>query len=285
MCPPATPVASSSTEANLRIGIDVGGTWIKGASIDMSTGTPTGEVRHLPTPSDGTPEEVAHVLNQIIDDLHCGSSGEADLAVGVAIPSIVQHGVARSAANLDDSWIGLDVQVYLEGQLRLPVCVVNDADAAGLAEAHYGAGRDKDGVVLVLTLGTGIGSALIVDGRLVPNFELGHLEVDGYKAESRASAVAREKDALNWMGYVSRLQQYLSHVEFLFSPDLIIIGGGISACSDEYMPHLILRTPVIPASLKNSAGVVGAALQAVAGQRATTGSPLRRERFGDFPTP
>ncbi|SDP16268.1 ROK family protein [Arthrobacter sp. ok909] len=130
MYAPATPVAGSSSEAHLRIGIDVGGTWIKGASIDMSTGTPTGEVRHLPTPSDGTPEGVAHVLNQIIDDLRCGSSGEADLTVGVAIPSIVQHGVARSAANLDDSWIGLDVQAYLGGQLRLPVW------AAGAAAHH-----------------------------------------------------------------------------------------------------------------------------------------------------
>jgi polyphosphate glucokinase len=134
--------------------------------------------------------------------------------------------------------------------------------AAGEAEARYGAGAANQGVVLVLTLGTGIGSALIVDGRLVPNFELGHLEIDGSKAESKASAVIRENEGLGWVEYADRLQRYLSHVEFLFSPDLIIIGGGISACSHEYLPRLSLRAPVVPASLENSAGVVGAALQA-----------------------
>lgn len=261
MNPPATPGTDPPSGSSIRIGIDVGGTWIKGASIDLNTGVPTGEVRRLRTPSDGTVDAVAAALKQLIDDLGCESPGNTDVAIGVAIPSAVQHGVARSAANMDDSWIGLDVQDYLRARLGLPVCVVNDADAAGLAEARYGAGRKTQGVVLVLTLGTGIGSALIVNGRLIPNFELGHLEIDGSKAESRASAVAREKEGLGWMEYAARLQRYLSHVELLFSPDLIIIGGGISACSDAFLPHLTLSTPVIPADLKNSAGVVGAALQ------------------------
>lgn len=261
MNPPAPPGTDLPSGSSLRIGIDVGGTWIKGASIDLNTGVPAGEVRRLRTPSDGTVDAVAAALKQLIDDLGCESPGNTEAAIGVAIPSIVQHGVARSAANMDDSWIGLDVQGYLRARLGLPVCVVNDADAAGLAEARYGAGRKTQGVVLVLTLGTGIGSALIVNGRLIPNFELGHLEIDGSKAESRASAVAREKEGLGWMEYAARLQRYLSHVELLFSPDLIIIGGGISACSDAFLPHLTLSTPVIPADLKNSAGVVGAALQ------------------------
>jgi polyphosphate glucokinase len=202
------------------------------------------------------------VLDQLTCELAAANPEISIGAVGIAIPSIVQHGVARSAANMDQGWIGLDAEAFLSSRLGLPVSVVNDADAAGVAEARYGAGRDKPGVVLVLTLGTGIGSALIVDGALVPNFELGHLEIGGSKAETRASAVAREREGLGWPEYAQRLQQYLAHVEFLFSPDLIIIGGGISACSNEFLPRLSLRTPVIPACLENSAGVVGAALHA-----------------------
>ena len=258
----STAITDVPSGLGFRIGIDVGGTWIKGAIISMSSGTPVGGVRQLRTPASSTVDAVADTLSRLIDELGSESLGHTDSAVGVAIPSVVQHGVALSAANMDDSWIGLDVQAYLRERLGRPVCVVNDADAAGMAETHYGVGKDKHGVVLVLTLGTGIGSALIVDGKLVPNLELGHLEIDGCKAESRASAIARENEGLSWMEYADRLQQYLSHVEFLFSPDLIILGGGISACSNEYLPHLSLRAPVIPASLENSAGVVGAALQA-----------------------
>ena len=254
--------------ARFRIGIDVGGTWIKGAVVNIANGTLASGVRRLPTPSGGRVHDVADTVARLIEELEPESPGIANLAVGIAVPSIVHRGVARSAANMDSSWIGLDVQSYLESHLGRPVGVVNDADAAGEAEARYGAGAAKQGVVLVLTLGTGIGSALIVDGRLVPNVELGHLEIGGFKAESRASAVVRENEGLDWVEYAGRLQRYLAHVEFLFSPDLIIIGGGISACSHEYLPRLSLRTPVVPATLENSAGVVGAALQATAaGQR------------------
>ncbi|MDJ0459120.1 ROK family protein [Arthrobacter sp. NQ7] len=244
--------------------MDVGGTWIKGALIDVASGIPAGTVRRLQTPAGGSVDAVADAVDRLITELEAGSPGAAGRPVGIAIPSIVQHGVARSAANMDAGWIGRDVQSYLQSRLGRPVCVVNDADAAGLAEARYGAGSARKGVVLVLTLGTGIGSALIVDGRLVPNFELGHLEIGGFKAESRTSAVARENEGLDWVEYAGRLQRYLAHVEFLFSPDLIIIGGGISVCSHEYLPRLSLRTPVIPAKLENLAGVVGAALQATA---------------------
>lgn len=262
---PVTASPEAAAGPGFRIGIDVGGTWIKGALVDLAGGAPAGPVRRLQTPPGGSVEAVADTMDRLVAELEAESPGAADGAVGIAIPSIVQRGVARSAANMDRGWIGLDVQSYLRSRLGRPVCVVNDADAAGMAEAHYGAGAAKQGVVLVLTLGTGIGSALIVDGRLVPNFELGHLEVGGSKAESRASAVVRENEGLDWVEYADRLQQYLSHVEFLFSPDLIIIGGGISACSIEYLPRLSLRTRVVPASLENSAGVVGAALQATAG--------------------
>jgi len=262
---PAIPaIAEPSAGPDCLIGIDIGGTWIKGAIVNLGNGTPVGRVHRLRTPAGGRVDEVAETLDQLIHELEDESPGHGDGPVGIAVPSIIQRGVARSAANMDEGWIGLDVQSYLRSRLGRPVCVVNDADAAGMAEVRYGAGRGNHGVVLVLTLGTGIGSALIVDGRLVPNVELGHLEVGGRKAESRASAVVRETEGLSWPEYAGRLQRYLAHVEFLFSPDLIIIGGGISACSNEYIPRLALRTPVLPAGLENSAGVVGAALQAYA---------------------
>ncbi|MFC9770958.1 MULTISPECIES: polyphosphate--glucose phosphotransferase [unclassified Pseudarthrobacter] len=248
------------------LGIDVGGTWIKGAVVDLDSGIPAGAARRLRTPAGGTVEAVADTLDRLLGELETQAPLAPGRPIGVAIPSIVRNGVAASAANMDRSWVGLDVRSFLEVRLGRAVSVVNDADAAGLAEVRYGAGQDVPGTVLVLTLGTGIGSALIVDGRLVPNLELGHLEVGGCKAESRASAVARENEGLGWPEYAVRLQQYLQHVEFLFSPDLIILGGGISACSSEFLPRLSLRTPVVPAALENSAGVVGAALYAAAGR-------------------
>jgi len=250
------------------LGIDVGGTWIKGAAVNLDSGIPAGAVRRLRTPAGGTVEAVADTLDRLLGELETQAPLSPDRPIGVAIPSIVRNGVAASAANMDRSWIGLDVRSFLEARLGRAMCVVNDADAAGLAEVRYGAGQDVSGTVLVLTLGTGIGSALIVDGRLVPNLELGHLEVGGRKAESRASALARENEGLGWPEYAVRLQQYLQHVEFLFSPDLIILGGGISACSSEFLPRLSLRSPVVPAGLENSAGVVGAALYAAAGRDA-----------------
>jgi polyphosphate glucokinase len=166
------------------------------------------------------------------------------------------------AGNVDKSWVNTDVDALFTQVLGRDVHVINDADAAGLAEVRYGAGKGIMGTVLVITLGTGIGSAFIFDGKLVPNAELGHLEIDGHDAETRASAVARERDGIDWDEYAVRLQRYFSHVEFLFSPELFIVGGGISKRSSEYLPSLQLRTPIIPAQLKNHAGIVGGALQA-----------------------
>ena len=277
--PSPAAVVDAPGGPDVLIGIDVGGTWIKGAAIDLGDGRPAGGVRRLPTPPGGRVDDVAETLEHLIRELEGDSPEQRGRAVGVAVPSIIQRGVARSAANMDGGWIGLDVQSHLQSRLGRPVCLVNDADAAGIAEARYGAGRGKHGVVLVLTLGTGIGSALIVDGRLVPNFELGHLEIGGFKAESRTSAVARENEGLDWVEYAGRLQRYLAHVEFLFSPDLIIIGGGISACSDESLPRLALRTPIIPARLENAAGAVGAALHA-GGMITAAGSESDVEYFG-----
>ncbi len=244
------------------IGIDIGGTGIKGGIVDLKKGKLLGERFRVPTPQPATPDAVADVVAEVVAELSSRPEAPAsDSPVGVTFPGIIQHGVVHSAANVDKSWLNTDIDALLTARLGRPVEVINDADAAGLAEARYGAGKGVDGTVLVITLGTGIGSAFIFDGRLVPNAELGHLEIDGFDAESKASAVARERDGLSWEEYSVLLQRYFSHVEFLFSPELFIVGGGISKRADEYLPHLKLRTRIVPAELKNEAGIVGAAVE------------------------
>lgn len=245
------------------IGIDIGGTGIKGGIVDLAAGAILGDRFRVETPRPATPEAVAVVVADIVAELSTREGAPPQsLPVGVTFPAIIQHGVARSAANVDDSWIDTDVDALFTRVLGRDVHVINDADAAGLAEVQYGAGKGVNGTVLVITLGTGIGSAFIFDGKLVPNAELGHLEIDGHDAETQASAVARERLGLDWEEYSVKLQRYFSHVEFLFSPELFIVGGGISKRSKDFLPNLSLRTPIIPAELRNHAGIVGAALQA-----------------------
>lgn len=245
------------------IGIDIGGTGIKGGIVDLARGEIIGQRFRVPTPQPSHPEAVAAVVLDIVAELSTRTDAPAqDVPVGVTFPAIIQRGVARSAANVDQSWIDTDVDTLFTRALGRDVHVINDADAAGLAEVRYGAGKGVDGTVLVITLGTGIGSAFIFDGALVPNAELGHLEIDGHDAETRASAVAREREGIGWDEYSVRLQRYFSHVEFLFSPELFIVGGGISKRSKDFLPALDLRTRIIPAELKNHAGIVGSALQA-----------------------
>ncbi|NKX54927.1 polyphosphate--glucose phosphotransferase [Arthrobacter mobilis] len=244
------------------LGIDVGGTGIKGGIVDLRKGKLVGERYRIDTPKPATPDAVAEVVAAIAAELDSRPEAPApDSPVGVTFPAIIRHGVALSAANVDKSWIGTDVDTLLTGKLGRPVQMINDADAAGLAEVRFGAGKGVAGTVLVITLGTGIGSAFIFNGVLVPNAELGHLELDGFDAETRAAASARERDGLDWDGYVQRLQRYFSHLEFLFSPELFIVGGGISKRSEDFLPKLRLKTPIVPAKLKNNAGIVGAALQ------------------------
>ncbi|MEO5778297.1 MULTISPECIES: polyphosphate--glucose phosphotransferase [Arthrobacter] len=244
------------------IGIDIGGTGIKGGIVDVKKGKLIGDRFRVPTPQPATPEAVAEVVAQVVAELSARPEAPAaDSPVGVTFPGIIQHGVVHSAANVDKSWIETDIDSLFSARLGRPIEVINDADAAGLAEARFGAGEGVAGTVLVITLGTGIGSAFIFDGKLVPNAELGHLEIDGFDAESKASAVARERDGVSWEDYSVLLQRYFSHVEFLFSPELFIVGGGISKRSDEYLPHMKLRTPIVPAELKNDAGIVGAAVE------------------------
>ena len=248
-----------TAHASLRLGIDIGGTAIKYGVVDTATGVLAGPIDQVPTPS--TPAEVAAALRGISETVQAlEPAPPPNSAVGVAFPAIIRRGRACSAANISQEWLGMDVNAFFGAALERPIHALNDADAAGLAEASLGAGQGRDGAVLVLTLGTGIGSAMVVDGRLVPNYELGHLEIGGAKAESRASAVARERDGLDWTEYAVRLQEYLRHVEMLFSPELIILGGGISVRHGDFLPHVQLDTPVVPAVLNNSAGVVGAAL-------------------------
>ncbi|RLZ04356.1 polyphosphate glucokinase [Kocuria tytonicola] len=258
------------------IGIDIGGTGTKGGIVDLSTGQLVGERFRIPTPQPATPAAVAGVVRQIVDELQSRPEApEPDSHVGIVFPAIIKNGVALSAANVDKSWINTDVDALMSETLGREVEALNDADGAGLAEAHYGAGRGKEGLVMVITLGTGIGSAMILNGQLVPNAELGHLEIDGHDAETRASAAAREREQLPWKKWATkRLQRYFSHVEFLFSPSLFVIGGGVSKNSEKFLPYLELRTPVEIAALRNNAGIVGAALWAQQCRDAQAAKPV-----------
>lgn len=238
------------------LGIDIGGTGIKGAPVDLATGEFVTDRLKIKTPKPATPEAVAEVVGEIANYF---ADSLGDDPIGIAIPAVCQRGVARSAANIDPSWVDTDVDALFTERLGRPVHVVNDADAAGVAEVRYGAAKDVQGLVILTTLGTGIGSAFLLDGKLMPNSELGHLEIDGHDAEQRAAQSAKERENLSYPEWAKRLQRYYSHVEGLFWPDLFVVGGGISKSSDKFLPLLDLRTPIIPAKLRNSAGIVGAA--------------------------
>ncbi|MGH3889148.1 MAG: polyphosphate--glucose phosphotransferase, partial [Pseudonocardiaceae bacterium] len=217
-------------------GVDVGGSGIKGCTVDLRTGSLDDERVRMPTPQPATPEAVAEVVATITGEF--GWHGP----MGVTLPCVLKNGIALTAANVDQSWKGTDAAGLFSDYCRVPVVVRNDADAAGLAEMRFGAGRDHDGVVLLLTFGTGIGSALFVDGELVPNTELGHLQVDGADAEHRAAASARDDEALSWPDWAARVSRYLQVLEDLIWPDLIIAGGGVSKKADKWLSLLECRT-------------------------------------------
>lgn len=238
------------------VGVDVGGSGIKGAVVDLITGAFVGERVKRATPQPATPDAVAGTVTEVIGEL--GWRGP----IGCTFPGVVTAGVARTAANVDASWIGTDIQAVIGVDVGAPVTALNDADAAGVAEVAFGAARGAKGLVLVTTLGTGIGSALVCAGRLVPNAELGHIELDGVDAETRASAGAREREELSWSEWAERLQRYFRAVEDYLWPDLIVVGGGVSRRAEKFLPLLDLRTPILPAKLENRAGIVGAALTA-----------------------
>lgn len=239
----------------IAVGIDIGGTGIKGAVVDTDTGQLLSDRVKLPTPEGGEPDAIIATVRVILDTLAVDQS----VPVGVDFPAIVIHGTTMSAANVSPSWIGLPAEALFEKALGRPIHFINDADAAGYAEVRYGAAKGVAGLVILTTLGTGIGSAVIYNGSLVPNSELGHLEIDGKDAESRASYAAKERGELTFARWAKRLQTYYSHLELLFSPDLIIVGGGVSKHHEEFLPLLTLRAPIVPAALRNNAGILGAA--------------------------
>ncbi|MFL5990817.1 MAG: polyphosphate--glucose phosphotransferase [Rubrobacteraceae bacterium] len=238
-------------------GIDVGGSGIKGAPVDTDTGELLAERVRVKTPHPATSQAILETAVEVVRQ-----SGW-DGPVGCGFPAVIKGGVVQTAANIDKSVIGFDMQGRLEQELGNPVRVINDADAAGLAEMRWGAGREEDGVVLMLTLGTGIGTSVFVGGRLLPNTELGHIEIRGKDAEHRASDSARKRDDLSWKEYAGRLDEYLHKIEDLLWPDLIVIGGGISKKSEKFFPHLTARTPIVRAQMLNEAGIAGAALAAI----------------------
>lgn len=236
-------------------GIDIGGSGIKGARVNLKTGEFIDERIKIATPKPATPEAVAEVVAEII------SQAEWEGPVGITLPSVVRGQIALSAANIDKSWIGTDVHELFDRHLNgREITVLNDADAAGIAEATFGNPAAREGAVILLTLGTGIGSAFLVDGQLFPNTELGHMIVDGEEAEHLAAAAVKENEDLSWKKWAKRLNKVLREYEKLFSPSVFIIGGGISRKHEKWLPLLELDTDIVPAELRNRAGIVGAAM-------------------------
>lgn len=242
---------------SLAVGVDIGGTGIKGAIVDVASGALTTDRIKKATPEGGKPQDITAVVKEIIGELAPGD----DVPVGVCFPAIVRDGKTMSAANVSKKWIGFEAEALFEKELGRSIHFVNDADAAGFAEQQFGAAKGKDGLVIVTTLGTGIGTALINDGVLIVNSELGHLEIEGHDAESRASFAAKERDDLSWKHWAKRLQKYYSTLEALLSPELFVVGGGVSKQYEEFLPLLDLQADIIPATLRNNAGIIGAATQ------------------------
>ena len=238
------------------LGIDIGGSGIKGAIVDTNQGEFVSERIRIETPQPAKPPAVAAVVAEISSQFNWSDS------IGCTLPAVVQHGVTLTAANIDDEWIGTDAKALLESHTGNPVIVLNDADAAGFAEMKFGAGRDRQGVVVILTLGTGVGSSLFIDAHLVPNTEFGHLIIRGKDAEWRTSDRARQVKGYSWKTWGKHLSEHLQYMEALILPDLFIIGGGVSKKFQKFIPHIECGTEIVPAQLRNRAGIVGAAIAA-----------------------
>jgi polyphosphate glucokinase len=252
------PGADAAYPGRMRhgFGVDIGGSGIKGAIVDLDAGELAAERVKVATPQPSTPEAVAAAVVEVVG--RAGWQGP----IGATFPAVVTNGVARTAANVDHSWIGTNIEQVLGAALGQRVTAVNDADAAGVAEVSYGSAQGRTGVVVLTTLGTGIGTAVLLDGRLVPNAELGHLEIEGVDWETQASAAARDRDGLSWERWARRLQKYYRRLEDYLWPDLIVVGGGVSRKAHKFLPLLDLRTPIVAASLQNEAGIIGSSLLA-----------------------
>lgn len=248
--------AAAMETTGVKLGIDIGGTGIKGAPVDLEKGELTTERFRLLTPKPATPEAVAKTVAEVVK--HFGYEGR----VGCTFPAVVKHGVVHTASNVDKSWIGTDARAAFEEATGCTFTITNDADCAGVAEMRFGAGVGRMGVVIVATLGTGIGTAVFHDGKLIPNTELGHIEIRGKDAEDRAADSVREAKKLDWKQWAKRVDEYLDQLERLMWPDLVIIGGGVSKKGEKFIPLLTPRCEVVAAKLLNEAGIVGAALTA-----------------------
>ncbi len=252
-----TSTESSSELRNASFGIDVGGSGVKGGIVDLDTGRLVGDRHKILTPQPATPEAVATTISAVVRQF--GWDGP----LGVTYPGVVTDGVVRTAANVDKAWIGTNAAQVIGGPLGgQPVTVLNDADAAGLAEERYGAGKDNSGLIVLLTFGTGIGSAVIHNGVLLPNTEFGHIEVGGMEAEHRAASSVKDRNEWSYERWAKEVTKVLVAIENAIWPDLIIVGGGISRKADKWVPLLKCRTPVVAAALRNTAGIVGAAMAA-----------------------
>jgi polyphosphate glucokinase len=242
--------------ANKAVGIDIGGTGIKGAIVDVDTGKLLTDRVKIPTPAGGEPQDILNTVQEIFKKLDTSGKKEP---VGICFPAVVVKGRTLSAANVSNSWIGLEAEKLFEKSLGRKIHFVNDADAAGYAETIYGAAEKSDGLIIMTTLGTGIGTALIYKGVLIPNAELGHIQLDGVDFETKASFSAKEREGLSWVDWAARLQQFYTALEAYFHPDLFIVGGGVSKEYKDFLPLLTLNTPIVPAKLRNNAGILGAA--------------------------
>jgi polyphosphate glucokinase len=238
------------------LGIDIGGSGIKGAPVDTKSGKLLDEKHRIPTPEPSSPQLVAKAVKELVKYF------KWDGSIGFGFPAVVQNGVVKTAANIDKAWINTDARKLFSEATRLPVWVTNDADAAGLAEVKLGAGEGFKGAIVVLTIGTGIGSSLFINGKLYPNTEFGHVEFRGMDAEAYASDATRKKENLDWATWGKRLNEYLNHIEFLTWPEMIILGGGASKKLDLFKDQLNLKAKVVPAKFLNEAGIIGAALAA-----------------------
>lgn len=257
--PLQTPASCCAMHAMTLLGIDIGGSGIKGAPVDISTGELKAERSRIPTPSPATPDAVTAVIGETL-----AKFPDVTGPVGITFPGVIKNGRTLTAANMDPGWIDYEAEAFLSAKLGRPVVVMNDADAAGVAEITLGSGRGVKGVIILLTLGTGIGSAVFLDGKLVPNTEFGHMEVRGRDAEARASARVREEKKLDWKKWGERVGEVVGRLAALINPDLFIIGGGVSRKAEKFLPIVqeMVKVPIVPAQLQNQAGIIGAALMA-----------------------
>jgi polyphosphate glucokinase len=246
----------------IAIGIDVGGSGIKAAIVDVDAGRIRSERLRIATPNPSTPEAVIAAIGRLVKRLAKEGGLGTTTPVGVGLPGVTMDGTLKFAGNIDQAWIGFPVVERLRKAAGRPVTIVNDADAAGIAEMRFGVGRDRPGVVVFLTLGTGVGSGLFVDGTLVPNTEFGQMEIRGRAAERRSAAVARIRRGLSWKAWAQDLDEHLDRIDKLTWPTLMILGGGVSKQSERFIPRLTVRPPVVPAQLRNDAGIIGAAIVA-----------------------